>query len=339
MVRRRARNEHNPARIRDAAQLPLAHAQRLAQTYRATGENGVRSGILPGKTREGRARRRPRSERAKARHALRNSALRHQTILGPGRALIENVIAQRVEHRLAVDALGALHHVGMMPDHDVRALLDQPLCGAALSGARRRRILLAPVHENHDQVREPARQTQLLAQLQGRYADERSCAPGNLVQGHKRHAQPAEVGQVRRGLERQRHDAGLAQHTLRLVEARGAEIARMIVGEAQRMKPRASQKIHIGGRRREAKPPRSLASPRVAESTLQVSRYEIRPAEHSVPRVPRRATRALDLGADASIEQNIPGKQQANLAGRCCERHEDDQKGSRGGHDSAVAAR
>ncbi len=47
-------------------------------------------------------------------------------VLGFQVFLVEDVVAEGEEYRLAVNALGSLNNVGMMPDNKVGAVIDQP---------------------------------------------------------------------------------------------------------------------------------------------------------------------------------------------------------------------
>jgi hypothetical protein len=65
-----------------------------------------------------------------------NPAVGDHALLGFQVLLVEDVVAEGEEHRFAVNALGSLYDVGMMPDNKIGTVINQPfgllmlcLCG------------------------------------------------------------------------------------------------------------------------------------------------------------------------------------------------------------------
>mmetsp|Transcript_884 Transcript_884/g.2051 ORF Transcript_884/g.2051 Transcript_884/m.2051 type:complete len:313 (-) Transcript_884:127-1065(-) len=75
-------------------------------------------------------------------------------VVGVGEA-VEDEVAEAVDHRLAVDQLDVLAHMGMGSDHRVGAGADHQACQCLLAGVGGVAVLLPPVHIGDDNVRLP----------------------------------------------------------------------------------------------------------------------------------------------------------------------------------------
>lgn len=118
---------------------------------------------LPGEVRKGTPARGVRRDGGAAQRARFDAAIGDEAFLCGGILLVEYVIAERVEDRPSRHAFRLLYDVRVMADDEVCAVIDELGRCAALSGVRPVEKLAAPMDEDDDQVREPARETELLA--------------------------------------------------------------------------------------------------------------------------------------------------------------------------------
>ena len=205
----------------------------------------------------------------------------------------------------------------MVPHDEGGAAGDEPLRGRALGGGGPLEKLLAPVDGDDDEVREPSGEAELARDLDGGDLVHGSVPPLHEGERHegdgRRILRPglSEPHEARRMLEVEGEEPFGGEALPRRLEALFAEVAGVVVGEAEGREAGAGEEGELLSRDREAGALSRQAGLFGPHRPLEVGEDEVALAEELGDPLEGGSPRARDLQRDLSREEDVAGEEEA----------------------------
>ena len=211
---------------------------------------------------------------------------------------------------------GDLDNMGMVPDDQVRSVLNQPARLLLLRVGWPILQFVAPVDRHHNEVRQLTRQPQLLRQFDG--GDLLHAAIGGPDGRHrnKSDCQLAEAKELRGAIEVQRQQPALLECCACFTSTRLPQVAGVVVLRGHQAETRLPHQLGRGVGRSKTKSVLRRAVCRVTESALEVAADQARAVKEFGKASPRACFALLDLRFHKARHHDVARKQQAKIAGR-----------------------
>jgi hypothetical protein len=268
-----------------------------------------------------------RAERSALQAAVVDAAVGDEAVFGLGIFLVEKMVAEREEDWFALNTCGSLDNMGMMPDDQVRSVLDQPARLLLLGVGRPILQFVAPMNGYNNQVRQLAGQPQLLRQLDRGDLLHAAIGSPDGCDRDETDRELAEAKELRGAVKVERQQAALLACCACFASTRLAQVAGVVVFRGHQAETRLLHQLGCGVRRGKAKLVLRGTFCRITKSAFKVAADETGAAEEVRKAGPRACLALVDFQPDKTRHHHVAGKEQAKIAGgRLCRGGRHDEK-------------